>query len=87
MRISVKGRYALAAAIEMAKNKSRENISTINIASQLGISKIYLEQGLLRTNHPNSPVYTVLEHNTQAMYTQAFVLWYSLCCCSLHPPR
>jgi Rrf2 family protein len=44
MRISVKGRYALAAAVEMAKNKSRENISTINIASQLGISKIYLEQ-------------------------------------------
>jgi Rrf2 family protein len=44
MRISVKGRYALAAVIEMAKNKSRENIAAVNIANQLGISKIYLEQ-------------------------------------------
>ncbi|MDR1603620.1 MAG: Rrf2 family transcriptional regulator [Gracilibacteraceae bacterium] len=44
MRISVKGRYALAAVIAMAQNKSGENIAAVNIANQLGISKIYLEQ-------------------------------------------
>ncbi|MDR0670700.1 MAG: Rrf2 family transcriptional regulator [Oscillospiraceae bacterium] len=45
MRISAKGRYALAAVTEIARSSSKnENISTISIASQLGISKIYLEQ-------------------------------------------
>ncbi|GHU80194.1 Rrf2 family transcriptional regulator [Clostridia bacterium] len=45
MRISVKGRYALAAVIEIAQNsKNGENIAVINIAGALGISKIYLEQ-------------------------------------------
>lgn len=45
MRISVKGRYALAAAIEIARNSgSGENVAVINIAQTLGISKIYLEQ-------------------------------------------
>ncbi|MDR0322423.1 MAG: Rrf2 family transcriptional regulator [Treponema sp.] len=45
MRISVKGRYALAAMIYMAANyDSRENITVIRIAERLGSSKIYLEQ-------------------------------------------
>ncbi|MDR1069806.1 MAG: Rrf2 family transcriptional regulator [Gracilibacteraceae bacterium] len=44
MRISVKGRYALAAVVEMAKNRSGDNIAAVNVANQLGISKIYLEQ-------------------------------------------
>ncbi|MDR1322512.1 MAG: Rrf2 family transcriptional regulator [Gracilibacteraceae bacterium] len=44
MRISVKGRYALAAVVEMAKNRSGDNIAAVNVATQLGISKIYLEQ-------------------------------------------
>lgn len=45
MRISVKGRYALAAVIEIARNaNSGENMAVINIAQTLGISRIYLEQ-------------------------------------------
>lgn len=45
MRISVKGRYALAAIVEIARNSgSGENIAVTNIAGTLGISKIYLEQ-------------------------------------------
>ena len=45
MRISVKGRYALAAVVEIARNAgSGENVAVINIAQTLGISKIYLEQ-------------------------------------------
>lgn len=45
MRISVKGRYALAAVIEIARNSGNgENVAVINIAAALGISKIYLEQ-------------------------------------------
>ncbi|MCL2035523.1 MAG: Rrf2 family transcriptional regulator [Oscillospiraceae bacterium] len=45
MRISVKGRYALAAVVEIARNSdSGENVAVINIAGTLGISKIYLEQ-------------------------------------------
>lgn len=45
MRISVKGRYALAAMIVMARQHgSGEHITVISIAEQLGISKIYLEQ-------------------------------------------
>ncbi|MDR0220733.1 MAG: Rrf2 family transcriptional regulator [Lachnospiraceae bacterium] len=45
MRISVKSKYALAAAIILAKQYSSENyVSTVSIAENLNISKIYLEQ-------------------------------------------
>lgn len=45
MRISSKGRYALAAMINMAQNySSGEYITVISISEKLGISKIYLEQ-------------------------------------------
>ena len=45
MRITSKGRYALAAVISMAQQyHSGENVSVISIADKLGISKIYLEQ-------------------------------------------
>jgi len=45
MRISVKGRYALAAVIVIAdKQASEVNITVGSISDELGISKIYLEQ-------------------------------------------
>ena len=45
VRISAKGKYALAAAVYMAaRHGNGEYISVINIASALNISKIYLEQ-------------------------------------------
>ncbi|NLC76900.1 MAG: Rrf2 family transcriptional regulator, partial [Clostridia bacterium] len=45
MRISAKGRYALAAVTFMAQHyNSGEYITVISIAEELGISKIYLEQ-------------------------------------------
>ncbi|KAF1085095.1 HTH-type transcriptional regulator CymR [Sporotomaculum syntrophicum] len=45
MRISAKGRYALAATISMAEHyQAGEYITVISIAEKLGISKIYLEQ-------------------------------------------
>jgi Rrf2 family protein len=45
MRISAKGRYALAAVINMAQQyNSGEYITVISISERLGISKIYLEQ-------------------------------------------
>ncbi|MDR1271627.1 MAG: Rrf2 family transcriptional regulator [Clostridiales Family XIII bacterium] len=45
MRISVKGRYALAAAVLMAeKTANGGNLTVACISSELGISKIYLEQ-------------------------------------------
>jgi Rrf2 family cysteine metabolism transcriptional repressor len=45
MRISAKGRYALAAVINMAQQYSNgEYITVISISERLGISKIYLEQ-------------------------------------------
>ena len=44
MRISAKGRYALAAAIDMARQHGGEYITVLSIAERLGISKIYLEQ-------------------------------------------
>ena len=45
MRISSKGRYALAAVISMAQQySSGENVTVISISGKLGISKIYLEQ-------------------------------------------
>ncbi len=45
MRISARGRYALAAMIDLAKNYADGNFITVtSIADRLGISKIYLEQ-------------------------------------------
>lgn len=45
MKISAKGRYALAAVISMAQqHNSGEYITVISISERLGISKIYLEQ-------------------------------------------
>ncbi len=45
MRISAKGRYALAAVISMAQQYNNgEHITVISISEKLGISKIYLEQ-------------------------------------------
>jgi Rrf2 family protein len=45
MRLSAKGRYALASTISMAGNHgNNEYITLISISEKLGISKIYLEQ-------------------------------------------
>lgn len=45
MRVSAKGRYALAAVISMAQQYTGgEHITVISISEKLGISKIYLEQ-------------------------------------------
>lgn len=45
MKISAKGRYGLAAMINMAQNSTKDsNITIISISEKLGISKIYLEQ-------------------------------------------
>ncbi|HHV11652.1 MAG TPA: Rrf2 family transcriptional regulator [Clostridiales bacterium] len=45
MRLSAKGRYALAATTSMAtQHNSNEYITLISISEKLGISKIYLEQ-------------------------------------------
>ncbi len=45
MRISTKGRYALAAAISMSQQHDKgEYITVLSISENLGISKIYLEQ-------------------------------------------
>ena len=45
MRISAKGRYALAAMLSMAQqHPGGEFITLISISEKLGISKIYLEQ-------------------------------------------
>jgi len=45
MRISAKGRYALAALIEIARQTELgEVVSVVAISEKLGISKIFLEQ-------------------------------------------
>lgn len=44
MRISAKGRYALASVIHMAQQQFGDSITLIRISESLGISKIYLEQ-------------------------------------------
>lgn len=45
MRISAKGRYALASVVSMAQQYATgESITLISISERLGISKIYLEQ-------------------------------------------
>ena len=44
MRLSAKGRYALAATTSMAQSNNNEYITLISISEKLDISKIYLEQ-------------------------------------------
>lgn len=45
MRISAKGRYALAAMVMLAQNYGTgEFVPVLNISERFGISKIYLEQ-------------------------------------------
>ena len=45
MRISAKGRYALASMIYIAQNAEKgQHITLISISENLGISKLYLEQ-------------------------------------------
>ena len=45
MRISARGRYALAATTSMAaRYQTGENITVVSLSERLGISKIYLEQ-------------------------------------------
>lgn len=45
LRISAKGRYALAACIDLAQQYEEDQLTTvISIAEKLDISKIYLEQ-------------------------------------------
>lgn len=45
MRLSAKGRYAIAATTSMAQNQDvNEYVTLISISEKLGISKIYLEQ-------------------------------------------
>ena len=45
MRISARGRYALAATISMAaRYETGENITVVSLSENLSISKIYLEQ-------------------------------------------
>jgi Rrf2 family protein len=49
MRISAKGRYALAAITEISRQaRAGESISVFHISKALGISKIYLEQVLVQ---------------------------------------
>ncbi len=45
MRISAKGRYALASTISLAQDHAKHECTTVlSISEKLGISKIYLEQ-------------------------------------------
>ncbi len=44
MRVSVKGRYALAAMVYLAEQEETQCIPIIQMAEELDISKIYLEQ-------------------------------------------
>ena len=44
MRISSKGRYAIAALIEMALDGTGEPITLASLARRLDVSKVYLEQ-------------------------------------------
>ena len=47
MRISAKGRYALAALVEIARQtRIGEVVSVVSISEKLGISKIFLEQAV-----------------------------------------
>jgi Rrf2 family protein len=44
MKISSKGRYALASMVVMSQAKEGETFTVIGLSEKLGISKIYLEQ-------------------------------------------
>lgn len=45
MRLSTKGRYALAAAVSLAQSHGTgDTVTAVSISETLGISKIYLEQ-------------------------------------------
>jgi len=44
MRISSKGRYAIAALIEMTFDGSGDYVTVASLAGRLGVSKVYLEQ-------------------------------------------
>jgi len=46
LKVSAKGRYALASAIEIARQSgiSGEFVSSVSISKSLGISKVFLEQ-------------------------------------------
>jgi len=44
MRISSKGRYAIAALIEMTLSADEGQMPLVSLAGKLGISKVYLEQ-------------------------------------------
>jgi len=45
VRITVKGRYAVAAMIEIARqSRSAKYVSAVKVAEALGISKLFLEQ-------------------------------------------
>ncbi|MDR0958259.1 MAG: Rrf2 family transcriptional regulator [Clostridiales bacterium] len=47
MRISAKGRYALAALMEISRRScAGEIVSVVSIAEHLGVSKIFLEQAV-----------------------------------------
>ncbi|MDR3136801.1 MAG: Rrf2 family transcriptional regulator [Coriobacteriales bacterium] len=47
MRITAKGRYALAAIVEIAaQSGAEETVSVVDVADRLGISKIFLEQAI-----------------------------------------
>ncbi|MDR0812462.1 MAG: Rrf2 family transcriptional regulator [Oscillospiraceae bacterium] len=47
MRVSAKGRYALAAVIEIARqSQNGELVSVVSVSDRLGISKIFLEQAI-----------------------------------------
>ena len=45
MKLTTKGRYGLAVIVLLSKNKG-QTVSLLSISSQLGLSKIYLEQVL-----------------------------------------
>lgn len=54
MRISAKGRYALAAFIEIGRQtRNGEMASVISISETLGISKIFLEQAIAQLKKAN----------------------------------
>jgi len=44
MRLSSKGRYAIAALTEMALSECEGHVTLVSLAKKLGISKVYLEQ-------------------------------------------
>jgi Rrf2 family protein len=54
MRISAKGRYALAAMMEIARQtRIGELASVVSVAEKLGISKIFLEQAVSQLKKGN----------------------------------